>query len=283
MKPGFYDMTAQAYHEQAGIDVPALSASVAKILCAKSPAHAYHCHPKLGGGRFESTDSMEFGTLFHAVALGQMTNVAIGEFDAWQSKEAKAFKAAAEAAGQIPVKRGKMGVVNAMAAAFAKQVANSDARGFYADGTLTEAAAIWEHEGVVCKTLFDRVNVETGVIYDIKTTSDASPDACERKIVQMGYDIQAEFYRMALEAIYPALAGKTRFVLLFVETSAPWVMTPYELSPMAAAIGRTKVLKAIGTWRECLLFDNWPGYSTQILQIEPKPWALAEALAEETE
>jgi hypothetical protein len=283
MKPGFYEMTAQAYHQQAGIDTPALSASIAKILDAKSPAHAYHCHPRLGGGRFETSDSMEFGTLFHAVALGQMTNVAIGDFETWASKDAKAFKAAAEAAGQIPVKRSKMGVVNAMAAAFARQVANSDTRGFYAEGTLTEAAAIWAHGDVVCKTLFDRVNVETGLIYDIKTTTDASPDACERKIVAMGYDIQAEFYRMALESVYPALEGRTRFVFLFVETSAPYVMTPFELSTMSAAIGRTKVLKAIDKWRECLLFDSWPGYSTEILQIEPKPWAMAEALAEETE
>ena len=46
MKPGIYGMSEDCYHADPA-DAPSLSASIAKILIAETPLHAWTAHPKL--------------------------------------------------------------------------------------------------------------------------------------------------------------------------------------------------------------------------------------------
>lgn len=51
---------------------PRLSRSIAVTLLSRSPLHAWHQHPKLGGGLAETpTRSLEGGSLIHALLLGE--------------------------------------------------------------------------------------------------------------------------------------------------------------------------------------------------------------------
>jgi hypothetical protein len=271
MKPGFYEMSAQAYHQQAGIDVPALTYSCAKRLLQQSPWHAWHKHPKLGNKQCESTDAMAYGTACHAVILGMAEQcLEILPFDDFRTKAAKDARDTAANAGKCPILQCKMTPINQLAEAFARQVRASDAADFYAAGHQSELAAIFETDGVVCQSLFDRVNVGMREIWDIKTTQDASDEACRRTIVNMGYDIQEPFYRRAMASVLGVSPTEIKFTFLFVETSAPYAVNIVRLDPDWQMAGDIDVNRAVKTWGDCLLANEWPGYAESPYRQEVK-------------
>lgn len=279
LAPGFHEIPEADYHAQTLLSRPALSASIAKILILKSPLHAWHCHPKFGAQARTETDEMDFGSIAHALILGKGGDkLAVCEHSDWRQKEAQAFREDARASGMIPVKRSTMEAVMGMVTTFESQV-RAMCPEFYADGALTEQCAIWEARGILCQSMFDRLLLSNGHIYDVKTTGDANPDAISRQIVKMGYDIQSAFYCRAVETLYPRLAGRTRFTFLFVESAPPHAVTPVELDGEAETIGGMKIDRAFETWAACLETGNWRGYVTETATVSLPAYALADELA----
>src|SRR3990167_11354210 len=70
--------------------VPALSASIAHLLIAKSALHAWYAHPRLNPN-YQQTESAEFdyGRAAHAVLLeGDESRLHVIEADDWRKKDA---------------------------------------------------------------------------------------------------------------------------------------------------------------------------------------------------
>lgn len=92
-----------------------------------------------------------------------------------------------------------------------------------------EHPLMWDHPhvfGVKCKAKLDKAVVGPQIIFDLKTTQDATPSAFARTIASYGYDGQAAWYSEGFEAEY---GEWPTFIFIAVQTDAPYEVGLYEL------------------------------------------------------
>lgn len=271
---GIQQWNAAKYHSDP-YPTPTLSASIAHTMISRSPLHAWHQHPRLGGGSRTSSAPMDLGSVVHELLLGKGAGYEVLPYDDFRTKEAREAKAAAINAGLIPIKTDDFQEAKAVASAVRSRVS---AFGIDLDSptAMREQAMTFEVNGVACRCMMDYVDFESGVIIDLKTTEDAHPSKLRRKMVDYGYDIQEAAYRSALKYLVPELVDKEQFKFLFVEVSAPHVVLPVVSSGTMRRLGELKWQRAVETWGKCLAENKWPGYSESEVSIEPMPWAVSE-------
>lgn len=277
------EMTPAQYHApvEPGA-VPPLSHSLAKEMLSRSPAHARRkwlsrgiLDPK-SEEQVEARRRLEFGTLVHAALLGERDDRIVEcDFENWLTKLAKEKKAAARAAGRIPVLPKDI----ERARDFADRVRPK----LLAEGIdlseddsgrrFNEQPIEWTEEGVICRAMFDHVDLANGVIVDLKTTGIAHPDQLRRYAVDRGYDLQHAAYTSALEHLHQRYEGRVRFVFAFCEVGSADVIL-VELGGDFAQLGRQRWARALRTWRRCIEANEWPGYPRRVT-LECPEWALA--------
>jgi hypothetical protein len=123
-----------------------------------------------------------------------------------------------------------------------------------------------------------------GIVGDLKTTDDASPEGFARSIAKWGYDVQHPYYldtlNLALDQAAPDDFAKhptkaEAFVFIVVEKSAPYAVQVYVLDDESEALGRAKYRSALNTYAECVRTGIWPGYSDGSVQrISLPQWHL---------
>jgi hypothetical protein len=106
-------------------------------------------------------------------------------------------------------------------------------------------------------------------IIDLKTTTDARPDAFVRSVVNFGYEVQAAFYVDVAQAIDGL---KRDFYWVAVEKDAPFAVAVYKASDEMLERGRQQYRKAIDLYKECASLDLWPAYSQQVQTLELPGW-----------
>ncbi len=243
--------------DDVGVDVPTLSQTIASVMCTRSPWHAHRMHPKLGGKNSVPTPATDKGALMHALLLGQAHEFAVVGVDDFRTKLAREARDAAINAGQTPVKKADYDA----ALEHAAHIDNALRRQFGVElGRMRrELTAVWQENGdVVCKARFDAFDGTT--IYDLKTCSDASVDSLARRIIDYDYHLQAAAYCSAAETIVPAMMGRIRFVLLFIENETNAVV-PVDLDSTFREYGRHRWEQAVSSWRHCLASGEWPAYA----------------------
>jgi hypothetical protein len=281
---GFYPKMSEAVYHADPAPIPSLSSSCAKTLVQKSPMHAYAEHPRLGATHKDGSDEMDFGSLAHRLLLGKGSDIAELEADTWRGKEAAAFWGKAKAAGKIPCLSKDLVRAEALAGVLLGQM-NDMGLGAVFDPANKEAqsevAGFWQEGDVWCRFLVDRLlmSANHAHIFDVKTMSQsAHPRACAARIASMGYDIQRAHYIRGVEALRPDLAGRVNFTFIFVETVAPFAITPVRLDGEWSAIGQSRWERALAKWQECTATNNWPGYANDILRLEAPKWALSQEM-----
>ena len=145
----------------------------------------------------------------------------------------------------------------------------------------SEVAAFWQEGDAWCRALFDRliISPDRVRIYDVKTMSQsAHPQACAARIASMGYDIQRAHYMRAIEALLPDFAGRIDFTFIFVETVAPFAITPVTLDGEWSSVGQSRWERALVKWQECTATNHWPGYASDVLRLEAPKWALSQEM-----
>jgi len=277
LAPGFHRGVNPATYHADPCSGPSLSSTIANLILDRSPAHAKLAHPRLGVGYLdteEETPNMARGTLLHRLLLGRGADIVAVDARDWRTNKAKEDRAAAEANGQIPVLGHKL-----KEAELASEVirAHLGEFGIELEPKNSEIVAVWEDktsEGrpVLCRGLLD--NFDGTTIYDPKFTDDASPETIQKQIVRMGYAVQAAAYTRGAERLMPDMAGRIRFVFLFCEPTAPYAVTPVELSGEFKEYGERRWLRALETWERCLREKRWPLYTEHVMTIEPPPWLL---------
>lgn len=283
---GFYpDMTEKVYHADPA-PMPSISSSCAKTLVQKSPMHVYAEHPRLGGQHKEDTDEMNFGSLAHRILLGKGSDIAEFASDSWRGKEAAAFWDKAKADGKIPCLSKDLVRAESLAGVLLGQM-QEVGLGHVFDLTNKEAqsevAAFWQEGAAWCRALFDRIIINRAAmrvqIYDVKTMSQsAHPRACAARIASMGYDIQRAHYMRAIEILMPDFVGRIDFTFIFVETAAPFAITPVTLDGEWSAVGQSRWERALSKWQECTANNHWPGYASEVLRLEAPNWALSQEI-----
>ena len=274
IKPGCYELSAEDYHADPA-PVPSASASLSKKLLGETPRHAYLAHPRLNPEQErESKEAFNLGTAAHAMVLRQPDEFAVIDAKDWKTDKAKAQKAAAEQAGQVPLLRHQYDRTCEMTNSLFRQldVHEDDYEAFREGYGHPEQTIIWQDiGGIWCRSRLDWMHRTApnkyGILYDYKTTGQsADPNEWGRRTMwTTGCDIQAAFNIRGMEKLY-GYTPEFRFVVQ--ETSPPYAMCVVGVSDRMLEIGRQKVDRALRMWAWCLKNDCWPGYPAKTVYPE---------------
>jgi exodeoxyribonuclease VIII len=139
-----------------------------------------------------------------------------------------------------------------------------------AGSPVIEQSIFWDADGIACRCRPDAVT-ERGVILDLKTTRDASPEGFAKSIAQYRYHVQAAFYSDGYKAAFGE--APRGFVFIAVETEPPYLVAVYVASETMTSRGRIEYQTDLDTFRECVATDTWPGYSSSPLTLDLPKWA----------
>lgn len=245
-----------------------MSASALKVLASKTPAHfrAWLLEER------EATAAQAFGTLVHdfilleqkviqAPKLNMRTNDGKAEFAALQAEALRqgAVLVTEEEHAALCAIRDSLHSVPAVCEVLSSTRTLKEVSGYV---TLNSCAA---------KIRPDIRDPAAGVIWDLKTCADASPEGFQRDAWKWGYHIQAAWYLSVATLIEPWNYHSFRFIA--VENKAPYAVAIYEASPAFLEAGATAVSRALTTFEECLKNKRWPGFSDEVRELDPPRWA----------
>lgn len=280
---GVHQIDGGAYHLDPCPEA-SLSSTLAKTMLAQSPLHAWMASPRLNPD-WEPVDKKTFdiGRAAHRAILGAggeyvaIPDEILASNGAASTKEAKAFIADARDAGQTPLKAAEVAQIHAMRE---KAHAKLQALQVDLDPARSEMIAIAQIDGVWCRAMLDNVPLDARLpIYDFKTCENASPEACQKAILNYGYDVQAEHYRQ----VWLAATGEDRpFRFVFQEKSAPHEVCVVELGFDTLSIARKKIARAREMWGLCMRAGQWPGYPLGVHRVDLPAWAIERWLERES-
>lgn len=268
------EIAAADYHQDAISDDPSLSASIAKLLVAKTPAHAWNEHPRLNPN-FVKTESAVFdlGNCAHQILLeGKpiLDVVGLVEADSWRSKDAQALRDEYRANSLIPLLGKDFDNVKTMVdQARAQMLEHHADPALLADGK-PERTLVWEEGGVTCRARLDWLRDDNTIVDDLKTSTSADPNWWARKpLYDYGYDLQAAFYLRGVKAV---TGTDAQFRFIVVEKKPPYCVTVIQPDQDVLAVGAAKVERALALWRDCLASGVWPAYSQHVVAVSPPAW-----------
>lgn len=255
-------------------DDPRISASMLKEL-DRSPFH-YHSRFVAKTTPDKSTDALRKGRAIHAMLFEPETFGArfpVFEGDK-KTSEAKARFADLDNESALldgcVIRASEVADLDGMAAALRadRRVANLLSSLSHPEFPLAFADPM---TGVECKARLDALACDGRVIIDLKSTTDARDRELSRTIANYGYHLQGSHYEIGVEAHF----GKTpeAFVLIFVESAAPYAVNVRTLSRAALDKGRAKRAGLLTTLTECRESGRWPAFGETIEDIDLPSWA----------
>lgn len=267
MDNGILVVTEQQYQADP-CKVPSLSASIAKILIAESPLHAWNAHPRLNPNFVrEEKEIFDLGTVAHALMLQGLNVAQVFDLDDWRKAEARQARTMAREAGKIPVLRKHWNRVQEMVQAGKYQLAaHKEAAEVFTEAGKPEQAITWtDDHGVVCRARLDWLRHDLLRIADYKSTGMSANPEISRMAISAGWDIQSAFYLRGLSKIDPDQNHKQRdFVFVVQEDTPPYALTVVGMGPDFLWAGATKVQRAIDIWAKCMESNRWPAYPDRI-------------------
>jgi hypothetical protein len=262
-EPGVYpDLPEDLYHQH-----PALSSSGARRLLAPS------CPAKFKYARDHGEPHKpvyDLGKAAHKLALGAGAEIEVVDADSWRTSAAKAQRDQAYDEGRTPLLAHEFAVVEAMAAAL--KAHPTAGRLFTADRGQPEQSLFWtdRQTGVFCRARLDWFPVRGNtrlIVPDYKTAASAEPEAFQRSAYDKGYFIQAAFYLAAVKALGLAGDQSPRFVFVAQEKEAPYVVSIFDADSRFLSAGKQDMRVALQVYAECLLTDEWPPYSNDVIPL----------------
>ena len=250
---------------------PAISQSGIKTFM-RSPAHYRHerDNPR------EDTDYFMAGRAVHALALEGRETFESGFIVAPQvDRRTRAGKAAwaefQEQAGDRAVLTADQGrMVEAMGAALnGHEMAQAVITG---GGAATEVTGFaMTEDGALERKARADVLRQDGIVADLKTTQDASPEGFRRAVARYGYHVQAAWY---LDTFTQASGQEfDSFVFIAIEKEPPYGIGVYELAPSAIERGRELYRNALDRLAQCIEHNAWPSYAPEMMTLDIPAYA----------
>lgn len=269
--PGWHELDEESYHADP-CPSPSLSSHTAISLIQKSLLHAWRAHPR--SPVFEPRDfgaSADRGSAAHALLLGGRPIEVIDAED-FRSGAARAARDKARDAGRIPILAREYAGLTAMIEPVRDRIFALHGGPF-----LCEQSAVWRAGSGWRRARLDTLSADRRVIVDYKTTEGAVDAlSCERRIADMGLQIQAAAYVDAVETLHPELMGRVRFIFQWQEQKAPYALSPpIEMSEAFMTLGRAQWRAASRLWDIAIQHNVFPGYSAHAHLACPPPWELS--------
>lgn len=268
METGKYDnITLEQYHTMEGWSKSALD----KI--ARSPAHFLEAkkNPK------EPSPAMQFGSALHCAVLTPElyeSEYCIAPKCDRRKKESKEIWSnfLAESAGKAVIEAESAGKIELMKNA----LYNHPLASALLKNGEAEQSFFWEdpRTGMLCKVRPDYLTNQN-VCVDLKTASSAEYDDFQRSAYKFRYHVQGAFF---IDGIFHS-TGRVcdEFVLIVIETEAPFGIMVYVLDDYAIKIGRTTYemdLDTVVDWQtRPELYNNVYRQSSDPVELSLPLWA----------
>ena len=252
------DLPNEEYH-----NLPSLSASQVKTLLVNP--YLYVSKYKM-----KQTDSMNIGSAVHTLTLEphkfDLEFAVMPKVDGRTAagKEAKMIFER-ESQGKIILNEEQFEIAQK-----ASQSILSHPVSQFLQGGKAEASYFSNINGIDVRVRPDYYREDIGVVFDVKTTTDASPDGFIKAIANYGYYIQNAFYINTLKSLG---LKANKFIFIAVETKEPFMVGVYEITPDAVAFGWSEavrafdILKNIDKYQEPVYIDSVSGEHIQTLTL----------------
>jgi len=256
-EPGIYPDLPMADYVADPCPDPSLSKGVIIDLVERSPMHAYHNHPRLGGGGDRGSNRADIGSASHAMLLGGDEAILIVDAPDFRTKAAREARDEARGSGRIPILQKDRKALDDMVGPARERLAEFGA------GT-TEQTVIWAEDGdppIWGKARPDWLADDRRVIVDYKTATNADPTKwIKSAMLPGGYDMQAAWYLRGLSNL---LGPRDRdFLFLVQEIDPPFAVSVVGIGPELAELSNRKIEAGIRLWREALKSNHWRGYQS---------------------
>lgn len=150
-----------------------------------------------------------------------------------------------------------------------------------AEKSILTRCTLFDDTTVFIKFKPDNINEKKKVIFDLKTTSDASQNGFPRQAGEYDYHIQAALYTDLIEMI-TGDGLSWQFFFIAQEKKKPFAFNMFEASPQFLGQGRYEYQQLIKLWQWCSNENRWPGYQCfienkyGILELNLPAWNIKE-------
>lgn len=269
-----HEMPNEDYHKD-----PGLGSSGLKLL-NKSPAHYYARYLDPNREPVEPTPAMKLGTATHMAVLEpdkfNETYVVVPEGVDRRSNAGKALFAEIESNGQCPLKPDEMRLITGMAESVHT---HRVMRLLMSLDFQVEVSMFWIDPitGVKCKFRPDIMvppcpQFPNGVIGDLKTTTDASPEEFARTAWNSEMHLQAAWYTDGFMEVFKP-AGEPEFWWIAAEKEVPFARQFYRAPARLVEYGRREYRRLLDIYAACQSANVWPGYSEDVSDLVLPGWA----------
>lgn len=260
-EPGVYDLPDDVYHADP-VPEGSLSVSGARLLLPPS------CPAKFAYQREHGRPpkkEFDLGHAAHLMVLGAGPELVVVEAADWRTKAAREQRAAAYAAGKVPLLPAQLDQVTRMAEQLRQHPIAAEL--LDPERMRAEVSIFWRDPefGIMRRARFDALSTPDGsgsaLLVDYKTTKAGDLESVSKALHFYGYAMQARWYRdgaIALDLVDPARA---RFLFIFQEIEPPYLVTVVEPDVDALRIGGERNRRAIEIFRDCTESGIWPGYT----------------------
>ena len=245
------DLSNNDYHAS-----PEISSSDVKLVASKSLLHWKH---KI----YKSSSAFDLGSAVHALCLEPKKNLVIRGPEDRRGNKWKVVQLEAELDQKILLTEGDYDLAVKIADAVK---ANPVANRYLTDETFIAEASFFAKDpvtGTAIKCRPDGYLPGSSVIFDIKTTRDASPQGFPREIRTFGYDLQSAFYLRTMRA-----AGHqvNSFIFVAVEKVAPFAVGIHTLTDAYLADADQRVTHVLEKIKDAETHNDfttgWPVINT---------------------
>ena len=264
-EPGIYaGVPFDAYHGDL-CQGPSVSSSGLRTIEAKTPLH-YYATSYLNPNRIpdEPKDHFSLGRAAHLLLLGEsgfreQFSVRPEQWSDWRTKDAQTWRKQQHLIGRDVLTPADLETIRGIAASLGAHplVKSGVLHGLVEHTVVAKDAAT----GVWLKCRPDVVPQADGVLVDIKTTTDASPDAIRNTVMNFGYAMQGGLAAMVMKAAIGFTV--TDFVLVFIEKSPPYAVNITPIDSEWIWFAQRQVRRAINRFAKCVEAGEWPGYDTE--------------------
>lgn len=271
ISPGWNDLAEEAYHADP-CPTPSLSSHTAMTIIGETLMHAWRRHPRSPTfSPYVPGGAADRGTAAHTLLFGGKAIDAI-QADDFRTTAAREARDRARASGRVPLLARDAEAILAMIGPARERFAQ-----LHEGDYLCEQSALWQTGTGWRRARMDTLSTNRALIVDYKTTEGAvDAISCERRIADMGLQIQAAAYVDAVEALHPELVGRVRFIFQWQEQRAPFALSPpIEMSEAFMTLGRAQWQAAGQLWDKALLHGAFPGFSSYAHIACPPPWELS--------
>ena len=240
-----------------------LSAPVSKSLLWDFDASPYKWKHSTGK---EATRAMDLGTLIHSAILEPLVSLddiaAVSPYPDFRTKAAQEWKADQREMGKMIATSEDI-----LAASGCEQVFSEDYAQRFSGAYKSEVAIFAIIGATEIKGMIDLVPDNLDLLVDLKTTAKiGSLRNITNTIIDRGYHWQAALYLDLWNAA--TRENRTRFVICFIEVTAPHESAWVEVSPALIEAGRIGYMNAVAKWQACCATDYWPRQHEGITMIE---------------